>query len=254
MMEKISNILQILFRYQILFSFGTILGWIIELLWRRAFEDKRWFNPGFLQGPWLPVYGVGTIFLYILCSFSIPVYIRAILFLVSLTVLEYVAGLIFLKYFKIKLWDYSKHWANLQGLICPLYSLLWTILGFIFYFLIFPFLNNMVNTFYDYPYLIFFFGIYAGLFGIDLWKSFDIAGKIRHYIVATEGKGHIDFEMLKLELSKRVRVGFRNKPLFFLPFRGAGGEGFRETLSKHTANISKRIKTMNKTKNNLEKK
>lgn len=242
MIEKLSLILYLLYKYVILFSFGTITGWLIEVIWRRFYSQKRWFNPGFLHGPWLPLYGFGAILLYSLSSINIPIYVRGLLFFIVLTILEYIAGIVFLKFFKMRLWDYSNRRINIQGVICPLYSFLWTILGFIFYYFVFPFLNGMVSTLYSYPFFSFFLGIYAGLFGLDLWKSFDIAGRIRHYFIDIEEKGHIDFELLKLELSKRVKLGFRNKTYFFLPFSGELGEGFKDRLAKHRLNLSKKNK------------
>ncbi len=51
-----------------LFFIGCILGWGIELLFRRFFSknnpERKWINPGFLTGPWLPIYGIGLIGMY----------------------------------------------------------------------------------------------------------------------------------------------------------------------------------------------
>ncbi|MBR0031622.1 MAG: hypothetical protein IJP61_04990, partial [Treponema sp.] len=45
-----------------LFFAGSIIGWGIELFWRRFFSknnpEKKWINPGFLTGPYLPLYGL----------------------------------------------------------------------------------------------------------------------------------------------------------------------------------------------------
>ena len=40
------------------FLFFSLLGWIIEALYRSAI-DRRLINPGFLAGPYLPIYGFG---------------------------------------------------------------------------------------------------------------------------------------------------------------------------------------------------
>ena len=66
---------------------------------------------------------------------------RALLFLgmaVSMTVIEYIAGIMLLKIAKVRLWDYSMLWGNVNGLICPLFSAFWAILGAVYYFLITP--------------------------------------------------------------------------------------------------------------------
>ena len=45
----------------ILFIIGAILGWILELFYRRFITMKKWINPGFLKGPYLPIYGIGVL-------------------------------------------------------------------------------------------------------------------------------------------------------------------------------------------------
>ena len=53
--------LQIVF----IFYLGSTFGWIIELIFRRIVH-KKWVNPGFLIGPYLPIYGFGLVFLTII--------------------------------------------------------------------------------------------------------------------------------------------------------------------------------------------
>lgn len=64
---------------------------------------------------------------------------KLLLFLVMaivMTLLEYIAGLIFIKGMKVKLWDYTNEKFNLQGIICLRFSVYWAILGAVYYFLI----------------------------------------------------------------------------------------------------------------------
>ena len=44
-----------------LFAVGALCGWVIELFFRRL-NSKKWINPGFLHGPYLPLYGFGLVF------------------------------------------------------------------------------------------------------------------------------------------------------------------------------------------------
>ena len=46
--------------YSLIFILGGTLGYFIELVFRRIVH-KKWINPGFLTGPCLPLYGVGTV-------------------------------------------------------------------------------------------------------------------------------------------------------------------------------------------------
>ena len=47
-----------------LFVVGSLIGWVIELFFRRFVSQKKWMNPGFLTGPYLPIYGFGVLVLY----------------------------------------------------------------------------------------------------------------------------------------------------------------------------------------------
>ena len=63
---NIKSILVILF----LFFIGCIMGWCIEVIFRKFFSKSnpshKWINPGFLIGPYLPLYGSGLVVLYLL--------------------------------------------------------------------------------------------------------------------------------------------------------------------------------------------
>ena len=122
------KIYSIIIGYLILFAIGGMCGWILELFFRRIVH-KKWINPGFLNGPFIPLYGFGVVILYFISDLSIAWYYKAFLFLVLLTLIEYIAGIIFIKGMHIKLWDYSSRWGNIQGIICPLFSIIWAVIG-----------------------------------------------------------------------------------------------------------------------------
>ena len=101
-----------------LFFVGSVLGWCLEVLFRRICTAKRWINPGFLTGPYLPLYGFGVVGLFGISLIPIETgmpWLDAILIIlimgVAMTLIEYIAGLIFIKGMKIKLWDYSDRWG-----------------------------------------------------------------------------------------------------------------------------------------------
>lgn len=113
-----------------LFFIGSVLGWVLELFYRRfisgANPERKWINPGFCVGPYVPLYGSGLCILYLLASFGDAhgtgttggkVLLIAGMAL-SMTAIEYIAGLMSLKLMHIRLWDYSSQWGNIQGLIC----------------------------------------------------------------------------------------------------------------------------------------
>ncbi len=229
--------LLILYKYLLLFISGTLAGWGLEVFWRRFFgQARRWINPGFLSGPWLPLYGFGVIILYMLSELDLILPLRALVFLVSLTVLEYTAGVIFTGFFNIRLWDYRDNKFNIQGVICPFYSLLWMILGLLFNRFFYPFFRDRVDFLYGHLYLSFFLGLFAGVFAVDLWQSFGIAGRIRSFVQESEERWQVDFEKFKLELRDRVQEGLINRTRYLLPFNGELGHSLREQLKKHRLN------------------
>lgn len=55
-----------------LFFIGSTFGWVLELFYRRFFsrnnKERKWINPGFCTGPYLPLYGSGLCLLYLIAS------------------------------------------------------------------------------------------------------------------------------------------------------------------------------------------
>ena len=87
-----------------LFVIGSLGGWVIELLFRRFVSQKKWMNPGFLTGPYLPIYGFGVLVLYAVSNIPLgidghiwDVIIRIIIIGVGMSLIEFLAGLIFIK-------------------------------------------------------------------------------------------------------------------------------------------------------------
>ena len=96
-----------------LFFCGSLIGWSIEVIWRRFFSkanpERKWINPGFLTGPYLPLYGLSLCVLFLLSfinvSFVHEIFLQKLILFVlmalCITVMEYIAGLIFIKGMKI---------------------------------------------------------------------------------------------------------------------------------------------------------
>lgn len=230
-------------KYTFIFISGSIVGWCIEFFWRRFFDEpKRWGNPGFLNGPWLPVYGFGTIILYQISKLNISIYILPAIFIMVLTVLEYIAGIIFLRFFKIRLWDYSRNRFNLQGIICPLYSFLWGVLGTLFYLFIYPVLIKYLNNLLLNLELSFFVGMFFGIIVLDLFLSFNLAGRIKVLVSEFEGSFNLNYEVFKIELRDRFEKGVKNRTKFLLPFRGEVGNTLKTRVKEHKDKIILSIK------------
>lgn len=192
-----------------LFCVGSFLGWCTEVLFRRFCSAKKWINPGFLTGPYLPLYGFGLVGLFCICLIPINTgysWLNAIITIlimgVVMTVIEYISGLIFIVGMKIKLWDYSDRWGNIQGIICPLFSFFWTVVGAIYYFLVNPFVLDWVQWFVNNIAFAFFVGIFFGVFIVDLAHTVNLTVRIRKF--AAEHNVVVKYEKLK----ESIRDGF----------------------------------------------
>ena len=66
------------------FIIYSVLGWIIESIYRSICERKV-INTGFLKGPFCPIYGIGAVIMILfLQSFSSNIFL---LFIISMLVL-----------------------------------------------------------------------------------------------------------------------------------------------------------------------
>ena len=171
-----------------LFVIGSLLGWCIELFFRRYVSQKKWMNPGFLTGPYLPIYGFGVILLYGLSNIPlgidndfVEVLIRIIIIGVGMTLDEFIAGLIFIKGFKIKLWDYSNRKGNIMGIICPIFSVIWLAVGSLYYFLLNPVLVQSISWISENLIYTYFVGGVVGAMVVDFAYSIHLATKLKEF-------------------------------------------------------------------------
>ena len=209
-----------------LFCVGSVLGWVLELLFRNiVHKNKKWVNPGFCTGPYLPIYGFGLCTLYLLASLekygmiTNPLLNKLVLFAamaVGMTLIEYIAGLFCLKYFKVMLWDYSDQWGNIQGLICPLFSFFWAVLGALYYFLIHPYILGALDWLARNLAFSFFIGMFFGVFLMDVMHSAQLVVKLKAY--AEDNNVIVRYEALKPHIRQR-REEMALKYHFFRPFR-----------------------------------
>ena len=218
-------------------------GWVIELFFRRFVSQKHWVNPGFLVGPLLPLYGFGNVILFIFSSLPWESWIgnealRCIVVIIVLgalmTIVEYIAGLLFIKGLKIKLWDYSNRWGNIQGIICPVFSLAWTLIGGAYYFFLYPPLLNMANAMFEliYPWL-FALGLLYGVLLVDVGYSFHVVAKIKEVIA--DAKLVVDWDRIKMSFSS-YHAKLKEKAPWLFAF-AAETEEFRKMLSEYKESL-----------------
>ena len=197
-----------------LFVIGSLIGWIIELFFRRFVSQKKWMNPGFLTGPYLPIYGFGVLVLYAVSNIPLgitnqiaDIIVRILIIGVGMTVVEFIAGLIFIKGLKVKLWDYSDRKGNIMGIICPSFSLIWLVVGSLYYFLLNPILVEGISWISENLIYTYFVGMVMGAMAVDFAYSIHLATKLKEY----KEIANLRFEDFKKELKIRIKQLHQNK-------------------------------------------
>ena len=226
-----------------LFAVGGTVGWGIEVIYRRFVSQKHWVNPGFLTGPCLPLYGFSLCILYSMARMES--YLSAnevwkqklllfILMAIAITALEYVVGRVMISVEHIRLWDYTKCWGNIQGIICPQYSFYWMILSALYYFLVHPHILDALEWLSQNLAFSFGIGFYYGILVLDLVNSAQMINRIRKF--AADNQLTIRLEHLREEINYNLQ---QKKPRFLFSMRAE--MPFTEALKKYGESIREKI-------------
>lgn len=244
--------MNLLLELLLIFFLGSILGWVLEVFFRRYIShdnpERRWINPGFCTGPYLPLYGCGLCIMYLIAGLERynlienPLLNKAFLFLVMavcMTAIEYIAGIICIKLTNVRLWDYTKEWGNIQGIICPKFSLIWAGLGAVYYFLIHPHILEAVHWLSVNLAHSFVIGMFYGIFIVDIVHSFNLVAKLKQY--AEENNVIVKYEELKADIRSHY-TKTTQKYNFFRPFHSdrAIAEHLKDIMGSFETRIKKK--------------
>lgn len=185
-----------------IFYIGSTIGWILELFFRRIVHGF-WVNPGALIGPYLPIYGFGlcalTAIYLLFYNLSLPAIVVILLMGVAMTIIELIGGLTFVNK-PVKLWDYSDRWGNYKGIICPLFSLIWTVIGALYYYFIAGFVMSKLIWFNNNLSFSFVLGFFCGILIIDFIYSTQMLSKIKKY--ARDNNIEVRYEEFKCQIKE----------------------------------------------------
>ena len=242
-----------------LFIFGSVCGWILEVFYRRIPSRKnpngKWLNPGLLTGPWLPIYGFGTIFLYFATSLENVITVKGfgyviILYFGSAVVmsgLELVGGSLLYNLLHMRLWDYREEKFNYKGYICLKFFNIWGLVSVIYYYFISKPLVNITQRYLsNVDIFAYFVGILWGFFILDLWNSMGVSAKLAKY--AKENNIVIDFEKVKDEARDNppADINAKKDNFFFVPRK--------DTIISFVESSRKRIESIPTTLNEIKDK
>ncbi|MDE7476523.1 MAG: putative ABC transporter permease, partial [Lachnospiraceae bacterium] len=104
--------------YALLFFTAAFAGWLWEVLLYMV-TAHTFVNRGVYQGPYLPVYGIGSVILILLLHRlrKHPILVFAVSCFLC-TTLEYFSGVWLEWKWGVRWWDYSGHLCNINGHIC----------------------------------------------------------------------------------------------------------------------------------------
>lgn len=135
---------EVIIKVGLLFYISSIIGFIYEYLLNLVLNGRS-VSHGILYGPWLPIYGTGSVLISFLEKFkSKPLKIFIISFLLTGT-LELICGYILLNFLHKRLWDYTGWFLNINGFVCLLSATCFGIGGILIIYLLLPFIKKIMN-------------------------------------------------------------------------------------------------------------
>lgn len=133
-----------------MFMIFSSIGYIVEVIDIYIEKHVFSFSRGFLIGPYIPIYGVGAMIMYLLLSrYNDDVIVLFILSMVLCTIIEYVTSYVMEKMFNLRWWDYSDEKFNINGRVYLLNSIFFGLLGIIVCSFLGPFLSNFISNWND---------------------------------------------------------------------------------------------------------
>ncbi|MBR4343226.1 MAG: DUF975 family protein [Lachnospiraceae bacterium] len=129
----------------IMFFIFSFIGWLWEI-GIHLYEDGVFVNRGFLKGPYLPIYGGGSlVILIILNKFRKKPIIEFLSIIVLSGILEYTTSAILEYLYDQKWWDYSGYFLNIRGRICAEGLLVFAIFGSFMVYILAPLTDNILR-------------------------------------------------------------------------------------------------------------
>ena len=128
----------------ILFWLYAILGWGMETLWV-SFQNKKFINRGFFIGPYCPIYGTGGVLLLSLNNYQNDPIVIFFLAVIICSIVEYLASYILELIYKVRWWDYTNRFGNINGRICLFNSICFGLLGILVVCFLNPFFIDKIS-------------------------------------------------------------------------------------------------------------
>lgn len=190
----------------LLFAFFlySLIGWIWESFICSYYSDRKFINRGFLQGPFLPIYGIGATLNLILFHKTENILFIFIYTFCSSLVLEYTSSYLLEKLLNLSLWNYSNFPFNLNGRIC-LYGGIVFGFGNIFVFKLNPIVLNFYNSL-NKTILIPFLSVLLVLFIIDFVYTVSLVIKIKEKLMFAINAFSVKLDTNIIDITNKLKT------------------------------------------------
>lgn len=167
----------------------SFLGWIWESGYVSV-RQRRLVNRGFISGPFVTIYGVGAVLVYLILRPLTGRILELYLGGAALaTVLEFLTGVLMEAIFHTSWWDYSDKKWNFQGKICLSSSIAWGFFTLLLFYVFQPAVSRLVDLVQPAVgklLVSLWLAAYAVDFAFSAAAAFDLRGKIRKLEAARE--------------------------------------------------------------------
>ena len=129
----------------LIFFIGCLIGWLYEEIF--YFVDERIIvNRGYLYGPYLPVYGVGALLIYLLLNRfkKQPILVFLLSFIIT-GIVEYLTGLWMWEVYHRRWWDYTGLFLNIDGYVCFRSLFTFAIASLALIYLVVPLIDKLIK-------------------------------------------------------------------------------------------------------------
>jgi len=175
-----------------LFMSFSIIGWLWETPWV-SFRTKKYVNRGFLNGPYIPIYGFAIVTIVLsmgifngINNSSIFYIIAQIIYIGFVTAIwEFFTSWGLEKVFHTRWWDYSSHKFNFQGRISLHVTLFFAVGGYILWRFVNPVFVTLYNSIPSNSLLVL-LTIFYIIFSIDSYLTLRDLFKLRDIIIRLE--------------------------------------------------------------------
>lgn len=136
--EQIIKLLQAL---SLLFFIGGVFGFIYEELFYRI-DLGYWVKRGTSFGPWIPIYGFGSMLIFVFTYIfrKRPIIVFSLTCIVT-AILEFTTGYMLDKICNLRLWNYNEeilNFGNIGGYVCLRSILFFGVSGLLLMYVIYP--------------------------------------------------------------------------------------------------------------------